>query len=60
MAEAAGTGWACRYASFTISSLSSYAPIRYDNITGGMTLNSVLLAGNNFNISWVLLRYSFY
>jgi hypothetical protein len=52
MAEAAGTGWACRYASFTISSLSSYAPIRYDNITGGMTLNSVLLAGNNFNISW--------
>ncbi|MDA3871834.1 MAG: T9SS type A sorting domain-containing protein [Candidatus Marinimicrobia bacterium] len=56
MAEAAGSGWACRYASFEIISLSSYVPIRYDNITGGTTpkptLNSVLLAGNNFNISW--------
>ncbi len=32
MAEAAGSGWACRYYSFSTSNLSNYAPIRYDNI----------------------------
>ncbi|MEA1986929.1 MAG: T9SS type A sorting domain-containing protein [Candidatus Marinimicrobia bacterium] len=38
MAEAAGSGWGCRYANFSTSALSSYSPIRYDNIIDSPTI----------------------
>jgi len=52
MAEATGSGWACRYYSFSTSALSSYVPIRYDEITGSdfiatPELNTVKLFGTN-------------
>ncbi|MEA3501075.1 MAG: hypothetical protein U9R41_08690, partial [Candidatus Marinimicrobia bacterium] len=57
MAEAAGSGWACRYAIFSTSALSSYSPIRYDNIIDSPTiptpeLVSTDLSGSGFEINW--------